>query len=58
MVLPGRDLVNTTLKEMAHLPIIVAWIVGFIVSGSTWIGAWIGVVLEIVVRAYAVPDIG
>ena len=45
-------------KRSPHLPIIVAWIVGFIVSGGAWVGGRVGVVLEIVVRSYAVPDIG
>ena len=45
------------LKRSPHLPIIVAWIVGFIVSGGAWVGGRVGVVLEIVVRSYAVPTI-
>ena len=38
-----------------YLPIIVARIVGLIISWGAWIGAWIGVVLEVVICTNAVP---
>ena len=38
-----------------YLPIIVARIVGFIISWGAWVGAWIGVVLEVVICTNAVP---
>merc|ERR1719266_3290032 len=32
----------------------VSWIVWFIVSGGAWVGGWVRVVLEVIVRSYAV----